>query len=335
MTPTLDARLYVDPATYAAERTQVFARSWQLVAASAQLPDPGDALAVTVAGWPLVVVRATDGSLRGFHNVCRHRAGPLVWDGTTERRCRTLRCKYHGWQYDLDGRLVKSPGYGTAPDPAHGQLFHVAAAEWRGLVFLHLGGDDAPALEGWLGDLADAPIDLTGLHVDRTASHPLACNWKTYVENYLEGYHIPYLHKGLSREVDIEHYRVRCGTRHVTHEVPTRDGSTAEGFWAWLWPNVALNVYRDSMSLERIVPTGPESMRIDYVYLARDVSDATAEARAAQQAMSHEVTLEDIAICEAVQRNLAAGAYRAGELSPRHEGGVAFFQQLVRSHLDG
>jgi len=331
-TPTLDARLYVDPEVYAAEREAVFARSWLLVAAAAQLPRPGDAAAVTVAGWPLLLVRGDDGAVRGFHNVCRHRAGPMLWDGQVEH-CRVLRCKYHGWQYDLTGQLIRTPGYGAEVEPT--SLFQVAAAEWRGLVFVNLAGEDAPALEPWLGSFpaAAAAVDFTALTLDATARHVLRCNWKTYVENYLEGYHIPYLHRSLAREVDIGGYQVQCGERHVVHVVPTKGPATYDGFWAWLWPNVALNVYNNGVSIERIVPTGPQSMAIEYTYLFADDGDDSAEARAASRQMSHDVTLEDIAMCEAVQANLAAGVYRRGELSPRHEQGVGHFQALILDAL--
>ena len=331
---TLDARCYTDPAIYAAEREAVFAASWQLVAASRQLPRKGDTLALTVAGWPLLLARGDDGVLRGFHNVCRHRAGPMLWDGQAEH-CRVLRCRYHGWQYDLRGRLIRTPGFGA--EVGETSLFSVACEEWRGLVFVHLRPEAAPSLASFLGSFVAeaAGVDFEGLQVGARARHELACNWKTYVENYLEGYHIPYLHRSLSREVDIDAYEVRAADRHVVHLVPTKGGATYDGFWAWLWPNVALNVYNNGMSIERIVPTGGQTMAIEYVYLFDDLSDEAAARRAASQQMSHDVTREDIQVCEAVQRNLAAGVYRSGELSPRHERGVGHFQQLVREALGG
>jgi choline monooxygenase len=107
-----------------------------------------------------------------------------------------------------------------------------------------------------------------------------------------------------------------------------------DGFWAWLAPNVAFNVYAHGMSVERMGPTGPESMRLDYLFFFRDDSDEAAAKREAALAMSRQVTAEDRAICEAVQRNLAAGVYGKGRLSPRHEGGVFAFQSRVRAWLD-
>jgi choline monooxygenase len=107
-----------------------------------------------------------------------------------------------------------------------------------------------------------------------------------------------------------------------------------EGFWAWLAPNVAFNVYAHGMSVERMSPTGPESMRLDYLFFFRDDSDETEPEREAAIAMSRQVTAEDRAICEAVQRNLAAGVYHKGRLSPRHEGGVFAFQSRVRAWLE-
>ena len=109
---TLPADWYHHPERARAERTSVFAPAWQVVTASARIAHVGDAVGVDAAGWPVVVVRSEEG-LVAFHNVCRHRAGPLVWEGEVQPRCKRLRCRYHGWQYDLDGTLARTPDFGA------------------------------------------------------------------------------------------------------------------------------------------------------------------------------------------------------------------------------
>jgi choline monooxygenase len=280
-------------------------------------------------------VRGRDGGLRAFHNVCRHRAGPLVWDGAS--RSPLLRCKYHGWLYDLDGRLERTPDFGEAEgfDPARFSLFPVRVESWRGFVFVNLDAAAPPLAEG-LGRL---PREAEGLRFEGwrlhgRVAHELRCNWKTYVENYLEGYHVPYLHPALHREVDVKGYRVEAAERVVTHHVPLRPSVTEpvyEGLWAWLAPNVAFNVYGSGMSVERMLPLGPGRMRLEYLFFFDEAGEA--EGREAVLAMCQRVTEEDARICEAVQRNLESGVYARGRLSPRHENGVFYFQRLLREAL--
>jgi phenylpropionate dioxygenase-like ring-hydroxylating dioxygenase large terminal subunit len=334
---TLPASWYHDPEVYARERERLFAREWLLFGHEDELPAPGDARAESLAGWPIFLVRGPDGALRGFHNVCRHRAGPLLWEGA--ERCQVLRCKYHGWVYEFDGRLRSAPDFGDAAsfDPAGIALEPVQVASWRGLLFVNL-DPGAPPLERTLAPFAKAaagaPLEAARLRC--SARHELACNWKTYVENYLEGYHVPYLHPALHREIDTKAYRVEVGDGFVLHLAPPRPGvreAVYEGFWAWLAPNAAINVYASGMSLERMLPTGPETMRIEYSFFFREPGEGAAGEREAALAMCARVTDEDRRICEAVQRNLRAGIYRSGRLSPRHEGGVFAFQQRVRAAL--
>lgn len=168
----------------------------------------------------------------------------------------------------------------------------------------------------------------------RRISHTLRCNWKTYVENYLEGYHVPYLHPDLRREIVSKEYRVEAAERVVTHHVPSRpqlEDPVYEGLWAWLAPSAALNFYGHGLSVERMLPAGPTLMHVEYIFLF--LPDVSVGEREAARAMCDQVTREDVEICEAVQRNLEAGVYDRGRLSPRHENGVHYFQNLVRDTL--
>jgi choline monooxygenase len=203
-------------------------------------------------------------------------------------------------------------------------------------VFLNLDPDAAP-----LGESV-APIDaeVEALGLDSFALHArrsrrIACDWKVYVENYLEGYHVPSLHPTLRAEIDWKTYRVEVHGADgvVTHHTEPAGQADAVygGLWAWLAPNAALNVYKSGMSLERMVPAGPTSMTVEYSFLFRD--DASDADRAGALAMCERVTEEDRSICEAVQRNLGAGVYRSGPLSPRHENGVAAFQRWWRKRV--
>jgi choline monooxygenase len=329
LSATLPADWYADPARWPLERARIFGRSWICVGHEAELPGPGDATVFEVAGWSLLLVRDGQGALHGFHNVCRHRAGPLLWsDEEPARGLRHLQCRYHGWRYGLDGRRVAAPAFG-AQLPEGLDLVPVPVRTWRGLLFAWPGAHPPADFNTWIAPLdAETPDVLSGLRLHRRERHELACDWKVYVENYLEGYHIPWLHPSLSAEVELARYQVHPGERLVRHEVPTSGQGPNAGFWVWAWPSLALNVYGGGVSIERIVPLGPGRTRIDYLYLFSEDADLDREGALA---MSRRVTAEDVRICEAVQRGLASGAVRTGLLSPRHEAGVKLFQELVRA----
>ena len=327
---TLPARLYRDPDTFQRERTAVFARGWQFLGHEQEAPAAGDYIASDVAGWPVVVVRGADGTLRGFHNVCRHRAGPLAADG--HGNCGgELVCRYHGWRYALDGRLRSAVDFGPAEgfDPREFGLHPVEVQTWRGFVFVNL-DRAAPPLAELVAPLERlfAERGVTFAPATLRRSHDLACNWKTYVENYLEGYHIAAVHPALAADIEPAGYRVTMEGAVAVHEVPTKGGAV-DGLWAWLWPNLAFNVYRDSMMVEHMRPMGQGRTRLDYLYF---YDPATADMEAVLAA-SDLLTAEDLAICEAVQRNLDAGIYDQGALSPRHENGVAWFQARIAEAL--
>ena len=332
---TLPAALYRDPALYERERAEIFAKSWQLFAHEGQLPAPGAYVADTVAGYPLFVLRGRDGTLRGFHNVCRHRAAPLVDAGAG--RCDVLRCRYHGWLYGHDGSLKKTPLFGEDPsfDRAEFGLFPLRVETWRGFVIVNMDMAAAPFASvhaGFIEECAELPLEDYRFH--SRATHEVACNWKTYVENYLEAYHVPYVHPALSKEVDIATYEVVPRGSYMLHLSPPRDPQQArvnQGFWAFALPNWAFNVYGAGAAIERMKPDGCGGMTIDYLYMFK--ASATEAEIADALRMSIVTTGEDARICAAVQRNLNAGVYSTGRVSPRYENGLAAFHQWVADRL--
>ena len=326
MQMTAPAALYRDPAAYERERTGVFARTWQFIGNESEVSGPGDYLSDRIAGFPVVVVRDKAGTLRGFHNVCRHRAGPLVSEprGTCEGE---LVCRYHGWRYALDGRLRSAVDFGKAEgfDPRDYGLYPVRLEVWRGLIFVNLDEAAAPLMDGL------APLEA--LFAERNISpgpatlrrgHEIACDWKVYVENYLEGYHIPVVHPELAAEVDCRGYRVSMHGAVAVHEVPTEDGAQ-QGLWAWAWPNLAVNIYRYGLMIEHMRPAGFGRTRLEYLYFYDPATARMDEVLAA----SDQLTVQDVWICERVQENLNAGVYEAGVLSPRHEEAVGWFQARI------
>jgi choline monooxygenase len=326
---TLPASWYGDPGIHARERRSIFGREWLFLGFAQGLQEPGDYLAANVAGWNVMVVVDDDGRLRGHHNVCRHRAGPLVGEG--HGRVPSLVCRYHGWAYALDGQLRSARDFGEGIDCDAVSLVPVGVDVWRGLVFVNVDVDgDARSLLESLGTFVDAcagyPMESFVPSVE--SDHEVACNWKTYGDNYLEGYHIPLVHPGLNKEIDSKRYRVDVdeGSRWILHSAPARDGALNLGRWLWRWPNLAVNLYADGMNIERFEPLSPARTRVRYSFAFAD-PDSPANAETVR--LSSATLAEDAAICEAVQRNFATGVYDRGWLSPRHEEGLAAFQRWI------
>ncbi|MGH6872851.1 MAG: aromatic ring-hydroxylating oxygenase subunit alpha [Rhizomicrobium sp.] len=330
---TLEASLYRDPSVYEAERRHVFARNWLMFCHESQLPMAGSYVAAQAAGFPLLAVRGTDGQVRAFHNVCRHRAGPLADDGAG--KCEgSLVCRYHGWRYALDGRLASARDFGPAQDfdPRDYSLVPLRCESWRGFLFVNMAGDAEPlskAIAPLIARTANLPLE--NFRFSHASSHDIACNWKTYVENYLEGYHIPLVHPFLNSAVDAAKYEVDVSAPVIFHQAPPRDGSPVAGLWAWAWPCLGVNVYAEGVLLERIWPVDAAHTRLDYLYFFADGTPRNEMERSV--AASEITTHEDKAICEAVQRNLDAGIYAVGRLSPKHEQGVAWFQREIARAL--
>lgn len=335
---TLPATLYVDPAQHARERAAVFARSWQLVAHAAQVAQPGDHAVAEIAGVPLLIVRDEHGTLRALHNVCRHRAGPLATcDG---RGATALTCQYHGWTYTLDGALRGAPEMGRASgvqdfDPAHIRLPQARVAQWQGLVFAALDDRAGPfeaLVDGIDARLAAAGHALSTYRFHRRTSYDIDCDWKTYVDNYLEGYHVPRVHPALNAALDYRSYTTTLGRLHSLQSSPLDSApalyGSGEALYYWLWPNTMLNCLPGRLQTNRVVPlaTGRCRVEFDFFYAPAEEHRAAADAQ-----FSDEVQHEDIAICEAVQRNLASGSYVAGRINPLRESGVWQFQEMVRA----
>ncbi|MET0808208.1 MAG: aromatic ring-hydroxylating dioxygenase subunit alpha [Pseudoxanthomonas sp.] len=338
----LPARYYFGEDMLAMEQRAVFARSWQLVAHHAQLAEAGDHVVEKIGEVPVIVIRGQDGVLRAFPNVCRHRAGPLAL--CNGKGARALHCKYHGWTYTLQGQLRSAPEMQAAQDfrVEDIRLPPLRVHEWQGLVFVAL-SDQVPAFEEVYGGIVEriSPIDLSAMRYLRRDSYDIDCNWKVYIDNFLEGYHLPHVHPGLSRVLDYRAYDTELFPWHSLQSSPLRDGGDFYGegqaFYYHVYPNVMLNIMPGRMQTNRILPLGPGRCRVEFDYYY--AQDAQALARiAADQAFSDEVQVEDVTICEAVQKGLASGFYEAGRLCPKRESGVWHFQNLLRAaytDLDG
>ncbi len=333
---TIPSRYYTGRDVLAAEQRNVFAKTWQLAGRAEQVPEPGRFFTAVIAGEPVLVVRGGDGVVRAMSNVCRHRAGPVA---TGEGKRPVLQCGYHGWTYSLEGALLTTPEMEGIEcfDRLSNALPRFRVEEWNELLFVCV-DPTAPSLSAFLGDLVrDMPgHDHRGFRLAARKVWEIACNWKVYVDNYLEGYHIPIVHPGLFRELDYPNYRTETRRNYSIQFAPTKrterirtsaDGGEVRYFW--LFPNLMLNVYPDNFSTNLIVPLGHDRTLTIFEWYFRDPEDATTKKDLEETiAFSDEIQIEDVAICEAVQRGLGSSTYSSGRYSPARENGVHHFHTL-------
>lgn len=303
---------------------------------SGRLRNPGDYVAGTLAGFPVFAIRDDEGSIRAFHNVCRHRGAQIVADG--EGHCgKLVVCPYHSWSYRRDGRLNKAVDFGSDRefDPEAWSLYALDAEEWRGLVFLRLkrGG---PGLVEWLGPIHDMAADypLENQHYFTSKDRDCDVDWKTYGENYLECYHCRTMHPGLCASMDIDSYRIDTYDKFFHLHAPKREGGLTRGLYFYRFPFLMLNLYDWGSSIATIEPLGPGRIRHINWYFFTDVSPAKAEENRQSAAWSAQIVTEDLDIITGVQRNLNAGIYERGPLSPKYEYAVKAFQDMVREALN-
>src|SRR5271154_6850679 len=286
---SIPAPWYLDRRIEQAEREEVFGANWIAVGRIDQVAMEGQFFTVELAGEPLVVVRGTDGELRAFYNVCRHHAAAVatVSCGVVQN----LRCPYHGWTYGLDGSLKGTPEFAgvCSFDRARNGLVPVRVAIWEQFVFVTL-SEKAPSLDHFLGDLPAklAPLSLGKIKFFERKSYTLACNWKVYVDNYLDGgYHVPYLHKGLNSVLDYKEYTIENGERYCLQSSPmvrseehatftaTRTGDRA--YYYWLYPNFMINVYEGVMDTNLVLPLAQDKCLVQFDFYFSDVGESRKE----------------------------------------------------------
>ena len=343
---TLPADVYLDQALLEREKQFLFGRTWQIVGRRDQVASPGNYFTAELAGEPLLIARGSDGVLRGFYNVCRHRAGPPA-EGCGSRK--VFRCGYHGWTYSLDGRLLNAPEMdGTANfDYSQFGLQPVPIGEWGAWIFANL--DTKP--EALLPSLRELPqqtgkYGLEKLKPADRREYVMQCNWKVYVDNYLEGYHLPSVHPTLNRELDYGQYVTEILESHSRQASPIRgpenendvqrrysQASGGEAEYFWIFPNWMLNCYPDNVSLNIIVPVSVDRTLAIFEWYFPE-STLSTETPAETIRFSDQIQIEDGHICEVVHRNLKSRSYTRGRFSARQEKGVHQFHRLYASWLE-
>lgn len=339
MPQTLSSNYYYDPSIHQLERRHIFATAWWVLGPTDRLVSPGDYIADTVCGWPVVALQTNNG-LKAFHNVCRHRAAALLPNGTGY--CEKLRCPYHGWLYSFNGSLKHTSKFGiTKSKQASLGLWPVNVDVWNGLAFIQI-EPCGPTLREWLGSTIElvAPFaNPKSLNFYDSFSITGKANWKTYCDNTVEGYHLNLVHPRLGQSlrqgsVNIVSYDDgRTVAFHVRY-ADKSDGTDlrgADGVWVYKFPGFQLVAGAKLFKAERVESTGPTTLRsVNWSWFGNLRESEKIDAFK----WGKEIVNEDLRVCESVQTNLMAGIYQNGPLSAVHETHTARLQELVRKAID-
>jgi choline monooxygenase len=335
---TLPGQAYRDETLHVRIIERVFARSWQL-APDVALARPGTLTPFTLLPGtlddPLVLVN--DGAaLRCLSNVCTHR-GAILCDEPCEAT--TLRCRYHGRRFGLDGTMAHAPEFEGAVDfpSARDHLPVLPTARFGPLVLASLAPacDAEELLAPIRRRLGDFPFESMVLDPESVRDYDVAANWMLYVDNYLEGLHIPFVHPALSQVLDFGTYRTELDARGTTQlgrakkGEDTFAGSDVAAFYFWLFPNLMLSFYPWGLSLDVVMPAGVNATRVHYRAYVLDEARRERGAGSGLDRVKH----EDEAVVESVQRGIQSRLYRRGRYSPSREAGVHHFHRLLAAAL--
>ncbi|MBL8523833.1 MAG: aromatic ring-hydroxylating dioxygenase subunit alpha [Betaproteobacteria bacterium] len=348
---TLPGRFYHDETVWQLTGERVFARSWQWLGSLDDVSEAGSLAPCDLlpgffgeAGEPLLLSRDKSGVLRCLSNVCTHRGNLLV---KTPCRADQIRCGYHSRRFDLAGRMTFMPEFGAArnfPSPAD-HLPQIPFGEWAGQGYASL--NPAASLEEFLAPMRSRlswlPLEKFVANSTRSRDYDIHANWALYVENYLEGFHIPFVHAGLNQAVDYGSYRSELHRYANLQLAEARDGEMAfdlppgspdfgtriAAYYWWVFPNLMFNFYPWGLSLNVVLPQAIDRTRVLFRSFVWDESKLDAGAGAAL----HQVEMEDEAIVEAVQRGTHSRLYDRGRYSPAREQGTHHFHRLLTEFL--
>jgi choline monooxygenase len=259
-----------------------------------------------------------------------------------------MRCPYHGWTYNLEGELRGMTEFDGVKnfDRADNGLVPVRVETWENFVFVNLDSIAEPLCD-FLGALVKLakPLGFGDLQFVERRSYTLNCNWKVYVDNFLDGgYHVPHMHKGLNSVLDYTNYTIENVDRTCVQSSPvsvdnksevsaanTRKGDRA--YYFWQYPNFMLNWYEGYLDTNLVLPLGVDRCEVIFDFYFGDVSEDTMPYIRESMGVSELVQQEDIVICDGVQRGLGSRAYQAGRLSVRRETGEHLFHRLLAADL--
>lgn len=364
---TLPSSWWFSQDIFELEKRAIFSKSWMYTAHASTFKKTGDYFAYNLMGMQFFLIKNKEGEIKAFHNICRHRAYPVV--RKQKGSSAVLGCLYHGWSYNTDGALTKAPQFDNVSDFDKKQnglyAIHTHVTD-QGLVFVNFDNSPEgpmPFAEFFKGlEEEFREFDFSDYEYHMSYELDGEFNWKTLMDGYMECYHCPTAHPGLSQAFQMNTYNVIPRDRYARHfceikrteapkpvekkedskgwfgfgkpaEVEQKEekknvGGEFDGLWMYLFPTNGINCYSPAWYSIRVLPISPSHTILQYdIFTKKGLPEA--EKKEFVEFLQ-QVEIEDYDLCVKTQQNLNQGIYSTGYLHPEKERGVVFYQNLVK-----
>ena len=333
---SLSADWYTDNKFLKKERNQIFLKSWLLIGSESQISNPGDCFFHSIVDQPIVCIRQEDSSIKTFFNICRHRAGSFK---NEQGKNNLLVCKYHGWTYAINGEL-KSPRGFNKSDTALKELCleNINTKIWKGLIFINF-SDKPRSFAATFNTVQKllSPYKLENFTFERRVSYVIKSNWKVYLDNFLEGLHIPIVHPELNNIMDYKSYNTKLYKNFSVQsgkldepKSPYSQSSNNIAYYFTIYPNILFNIAPRRFQTNIILPLNEKECVVHFDYFFDSICE---EEILKDINFSDEIQKEDILICEEVQKDLLSIGFQKGIISDKYETGVKHFQDYIRKSI--
>ncbi|KAI4744755.1 ISP domain-containing protein [Aureobasidium sp. EXF-12298] len=334
----LPAAWYTSPEMYEFERRAIFTRRWLFMTHASRIKNAGDFLRFNIAGYDIIINRDRAGAVNAFHNVCRHRAYPVV--EKREGNAKIFACRYHGWSYGLNGKLAKAPGYQDLEgyQKEQNSLFRIhVKVDINGFIWINMDAKEVPEVP-WEEHFADVDkqerykdINFDNYELDHTYELEGDFNWKILADNFNECYHCPTTHPDIPDFINLETFDSDLKDGHIQHHCISTPEQASKGLGVhstYYFPNTSMTASPHFIMVQKFLPNGPLKSTMNYeIYRNKHSSEEDFKLISSMYAR---VMAEDKVLCDQAQKNLNIGVFVNGQLHPKYEKAPLFFQQTVR-----
>ncbi|CAN5227569.1 SRPBCC family protein [soil metagenome] len=345
---TIDTDFYTSIKYFEESKEKIFAVSWQFIGDTDLVKENASAYPFTLLpdyiNEPLLLTKDKSGALHCMSNVCTHRGNLLVYESC---KLNQLRCKYHGRQFTLDGQFISMPEFKEVKDfpTSADDLHNLELFQWGKLLFTSLNAAIPATLffkeminrVGWL------PMDKLEYRADLSKDYKVNASWALYCENYLEGFHIPFVHAGLNAVLDFGEYttevfsysnlQLGIGKKgDICFEIPTDSvdyGKEVAAYYFWVFPNMMFNFYPWGLSLNIVQPLSVSETKVSFLTYVFDESKLGSGAGSGLDEVEH----EDEEVVENVQKGVRSRFYKHGRYAPQREQGTHHFHSLIAAFI--
>jgi choline monooxygenase len=346
---TISTEIYLKPENFERAKEKIFANSWQFIGDTDMAKDPGWVTPVNLLenyiDEPLVLSRDKEGSLHCLSNVCTHRGNLLV-----EKPCKLndIRCKYHGRRFNLNGSFLSMPEFKEVQNfpSADDNLTALPLFQWGKLLFtsLNRGLNGNEFFSEMIERVSWMPLDEFYYRPEHSRDYIIDANWALYCENYLEGFHIPFVHAGLNAVIDYGNYSTElykysslqlglAKDQDITFDIPpnAKDyGKNIAGYYFWVFPNMMFNFYPWGLSINVVRPIDVAKTKVSFISYVWDEN----KLRQGAGADLHQVEMEDEDVVQNVQKGIRSRFYKHGRYSVKRETGTHHFHRLLAQFMN-